>query len=74
MNCKPCKTGNQGGSAIVVVVVVISILGILISANSRTLAGLGRELRLVETKQQKRWTNQISGVVQPPKMEKPLQP
>lgn len=74
MNCTPSKSGDRSGSAIIVIVTVVGILGILISANSRTLANLGRELRMVEKKQQKRWTNQIAGAVQPPTVEKRIQP
>ncbi|MBC8001113.1 MAG: hypothetical protein H7X97_00880 [Opitutaceae bacterium] len=74
MTSKSIRGGGESGSAIIVVVAVVGILGILISANSRTLANLGRELRMVEERQQKRWTNQISGAVQPPKVEKLVQP
>ena len=74
MNCIPRAKGDRGGSAIIVVVAVISILAILISANSRTLANLGRELRLIEEKQLKRWTNHVVRVIQPPKLENPVQP
>ena len=74
MNCTPSRRGDRSGSAIIVIVTVVGILGILISANSRTLANLGRELRMVEEKQQKRWTNQITGAIQPPKVEKRIQP
>lgn len=74
MICQPTKTRERCGSAIIVIVAVVGVLGILISANSRTLANLGRELRLVEERQQKRWTNQVARVVQPLKVEKPVQP
>lgn len=74
MNCKPTKPRERCGSAIIVIVAVVGVLGILITANSRTLASLGRELRMIEERQQKRWTNQVSGVIQPPNVQKPVQP
>ncbi len=45
---------RQSGSAVIVIIAILAILLIYVAGNLRTLANLGRELRLVECQQTRR--------------------
>jgi hypothetical protein len=45
---------RQSGSAVIVIIAILAILLIYVAGNLRTLANLGRELRLVERQQTRR--------------------
>ena len=48
-------TGPQGGSAVIVVIVILAIMMAFITFNARMLYNLNRDLKLVETKQNRHW-------------------
>jgi hypothetical protein len=52
MNFSPQR--NRRGSAVLIVLVLVALMEALLLANTRTLDHLGRELRHLEAKQQKR--------------------
>jgi len=56
---------REEGSAIFVMVMVMGLVLVLMVANARVVAQLGRQIRALETRQQKHWTS-LAPAGQPP--------
>ena len=58
LDTKPARTSHRqtrrSGTAVLVVLVIISILMVYVAGNLRTLDALGKQLKLIEKKQEQR--------------------
>lgn len=61
---KIVRPNNQRGVALLIVLFMISFLLVFVAANSNALVGLKREIKLIDQKQEARWsaisTNRIA--------------
>ena len=62
---KITRKSNQSGVALLIVLFMVSFLFVFVSANLNALAGLKREIKLVDQRQKAHWnnvsTNQVPG-------------
>jgi hypothetical protein len=61
------SNGNrrEHGSAIIVILLVMGLALVLMIANAKAVAQLGRQLRALETRQQKHWNSSSSPANRP---------
>jgi hypothetical protein len=63
MRIKP--KANQSGMALLIVLFMVSFLFVFVSANLNALAGLKREIKLVDQRQKAHWNNVSTNQVPP---------
>ena len=55
LNGRPGRSAGQQGSAVIVVLAFLAIMLLYVGSNLNSLAGLHRELKLVEHRQLRHW-------------------
>jgi hypothetical protein len=65
----PVLPGGERGVALLIVLFMVSFLFVFVSANLNSLAGLKREIKLVDQRQKARWNNVSTNGVAAPAQE-----